>query len=579
MKKLFTLIAILAINLTLFSQAPQRLSYQAVIRNSSGGLVVSHAVGMKISILQGTSTGTAVYVETHTTTTNANGLATIEIGGGSVVSGTFAGIDWGSGTYFIKTETDPAGGSTYTIKGTSQMVSVPYALYSRTSDQLDMPFASTHGYSGGGGFNFSITNTSASAIRGISASSTGSYYGVYGQSLKYGVFGLSTGDQGRSVMGEATGSASIGVCGIGVSESSTGVWGEGANQGVYGFSGLETGKGVYGRATSAIGINYGIYGQTSSASGYSGYFTGGKFYISGNAGIGTTSVSAILHVHGTGTGGGNVVFVGEEKEFSPGDPPVSGPGARMMWYPDKAAFRAGEASGTEWDKANIGRFSVAFGTGVIASEIATTAMGYGSKATGRFSTAFGISTRAAAYNSFVLGRHNVGAGSGAIWTDTDPLFEIGNGTSDEVRKNAVTVLKNGNVGIGTATPAYKLQVGIAGDGSQARANAWNLLSDARLKKDFTELSDPLELVEKINGYYFYWNTGTDKMRQIGFSAQEVRNVIPEVVSEGDDGYLSIEYGKMAPLLLEAIRELKAENDELKARLDKLEKVVNLGFKY
>ena len=131
MKKLLTLIALLAINFTLYSQAPQRLSYQAVIRNSAGGLVSGHSVGMKISILQSSPSGTAVYVETHTTTTNANGLATIEIGGGSVVSGTFSTINWASGTYYLKTETDPSGGTSYSILSTSQLLSVPYALYSQ----------------------------------------------------------------------------------------------------------------------------------------------------------------------------------------------------------------------------------------------------------------------------------------------------------------------------------------------------------------------------------------------------------------------------------------------------------------
>ena len=116
-----------------FSSAqPQKMSYQAVIRNASSALVVSHSVGMKISILQGSSSGSAVYAETQTPTTNANGLATIEIGGGTVVTGTFAGIDWSTGTYYIKTETDPAGGADYTITGTSQLLSVPYALYAKT---------------------------------------------------------------------------------------------------------------------------------------------------------------------------------------------------------------------------------------------------------------------------------------------------------------------------------------------------------------------------------------------------------------------------------------------------------------
>jgi len=126
------------------------------------------------------------------------------------------------------------------------------------------------------------------------------------------------------------------------------------------------------------------------------------------------------------------------------------------------------------------------------------------------------------------------------------------------------------VGIGTSQPTCQLQVGTLGDGSQARANAWNLLSDIRLKKDFSDLSDPLSMISKLKGFYFYWNTGTDQTRQVGFSAQDVRKVLPEVVSSASDGYLAIEYGKMAPLFVEAIKALKAENEELKARLERLE---------
>lgn len=128
MKNLFTLFAAVALTANVFAQAPQKMSYQAVIRNSSNAFVSSTAVGMRISILQATSTGTAVYVETQTPTTNANGLVSIEIGAGTAVTGTFAGIDWSAGPYFIKTETDPAGGTTYSITGTSQLLSVPYAL-------------------------------------------------------------------------------------------------------------------------------------------------------------------------------------------------------------------------------------------------------------------------------------------------------------------------------------------------------------------------------------------------------------------------------------------------------------------
>ena len=115
------------------AQAPNKMSYQAVIRDNSNALVTSQIVGMQISILQGSANGTAVYAENQTPTTNANGLASIEIGGGTVVSGNFTTIDWANGPYFIKTETDPAGGTNYTITGTSQLLSVPYAMYAANS--------------------------------------------------------------------------------------------------------------------------------------------------------------------------------------------------------------------------------------------------------------------------------------------------------------------------------------------------------------------------------------------------------------------------------------------------------------
>ena len=133
MKKIITICAAILMTASVFAQAPNKMSYQAVIRNTSNALVSSQLVGMRISILQGTSTGASVYVETQTPTTNTNGLASIEIGGGTVVSGNFSTIDWANGPYFVKTETDPAGGTNYTITGTSQLLSVPYALYAANS--------------------------------------------------------------------------------------------------------------------------------------------------------------------------------------------------------------------------------------------------------------------------------------------------------------------------------------------------------------------------------------------------------------------------------------------------------------
>jgi len=121
---------------TTFGQSPEKMSYQSVIRNASDQLVINQNLGMQISILQGSETGTEVYVETQTPTTNANGLLSIEIGTGTLVSGDFTTIDWSAGPYFIKTETDLTGGISYTITGTSQLLSVPYAFYAKTSEYV-----------------------------------------------------------------------------------------------------------------------------------------------------------------------------------------------------------------------------------------------------------------------------------------------------------------------------------------------------------------------------------------------------------------------------------------------------------
>ena len=134
MKKVYTFFFAVILTAICLAQAPRKMSYQAVIRDGNSTLVQSHAVGMRIQILQTSEFGAAVYVETHSTTTNVNGLVTLEIGSGNVVLGTFAGINWADGPYFLKTETDPEGGTNYTIKGTSQLLSVPYALYTKTAE-------------------------------------------------------------------------------------------------------------------------------------------------------------------------------------------------------------------------------------------------------------------------------------------------------------------------------------------------------------------------------------------------------------------------------------------------------------
>ena len=134
-KSIVSLVLLLSVS-WVSAQAPLKMSYQCVVRKSNGELVSNRTIGLRISILQGSASGNIVYQEIYIPKpqTNANGLASVEIGTGVVQSGNFSNIEWASGIYFLKTETDPAGGTDYAISGTSQLLSVPYALHAKTAE-------------------------------------------------------------------------------------------------------------------------------------------------------------------------------------------------------------------------------------------------------------------------------------------------------------------------------------------------------------------------------------------------------------------------------------------------------------
>ena len=134
MKKIHLLILFMAIALCTIAQPPQAFKYQAVVRDNTGEIISNQSVGIRISIHDATAGGTIIYQETFTETTNQFGLVNLEIGNGTPTIGTFSGIDWSSNSKFLELEIDPSGGTSYVSMGTSQLLSVPYALYSQSSE-------------------------------------------------------------------------------------------------------------------------------------------------------------------------------------------------------------------------------------------------------------------------------------------------------------------------------------------------------------------------------------------------------------------------------------------------------------
>lgn len=661
MKKLLTLLTLLAalyLVLTLQAQPPQKISYQAVVRNSTNALVTNQPVGVKITILQGSATGTPVFAETHTPTTNANGLINIVIGTGSPAINGLLDVVWSTGPYFIKTEIDPAGGTAYSITSTSELLSVPYALYAKKAEStnlLNLPFAgSSHSInnafsvknnngiaivgwgddaygntfgvvgstnSGVGigvrGINKSTTgialgisgetySSEGVAVKGIANSSTGSAAGVMGEVSSpngIGVAGYSTSTTGSAVgvLGYSSALDGTGVSGEskwigvkGINRSTTGfaygVQGEvyspdgiavmgysssktGTSKGVYGLTYSDEGKGVLGENRSTTGSNYGVYGYSASTEGYGVYgessycgVRGRNFTKTGTAyGVqGLVNSSSGIGVEGTAYSmTGNTIGVYGQSASLEGtglwgfSSSLTGKTKGVVGYINSPDGFSGYFAG--------GKFHVRGRVGVGTE---TPDAGIHLKGTG-FPETF-MFLEAATGNDAGF---RIYEGTTAKWHIFNDVNAGGLRMYNTAAATAIFCKQdNSNVGIGTITPGYKLQVGNSGDGTQARANVWNTFSDARLKKDFTEINRPLEMVEKLTGYYYYWKEGVDQNRQVGFSAQEIRDVMPEVVSEGEDGLLSVEYGKISPLLLEAIKALKNENDRLKTENSELKAI-------
>jgi len=264
--------------------------------------------------------------------------------------------------------------------------------------------------------------------------------------------------------------------------------------------------------------------------------------------------------------------------------------------------------------------STSMGVETEATGYASTSMGRGTVASGVYSTSIGLFTVAKANSGFSMGSYNDNTDNpNSNLNATDRVFQIGNGNGNSFRSNAITVLRNGNMGIGVLNPGYILDVNgrmrlqsnnslSAGINLNNEANTsiaafmgmrstdnelgfygytgtagWRYLvntttgdawlqgtltqnSDVRLKTNIEPLSKTLQSIQQINGYTYNWKDKSNPDEQIGLLAQELKKVYPQLVKENANGELSVNYSGMVPVLLEAIKELQQRVAQLEEKL-------------
>jgi hypothetical protein len=305
---LLSLVAIATISLSSFGQAPEGFKYQAVVRDAGNLILNNQAVGMQLTIQQGSIGGTAVYTETFIPTSNAYGLVNIEIGSGNTTDD-FSTIDWSAGPYFIETAVDITGGVAYLVMGTSQLMSVPYALYAKTSGNGAGP-AGPAGNDGVDGNDGAVGATGATGPQGPTGNNgaTGpqGLQGIQGPAGNDGAAGA-TGAQGPAGNDGAVGATgATGPQGPAGNNGATGpqglqgIQGPAGNDGAVGATGATGPQGPTGNngATGPQGLQ-GIQGPAGNDGAVGATGPAGPAGADGQGGV--TTAGADIAIAGTGT--------------------------------------------------------------------------------------------------------------------------------------------------------------------------------------------------------------------------------------------------------------------------------------
>jgi hypothetical protein len=307
--------------------------------------------------------------------------------------------------------------------------------------------------------------------------------------------------------------------------------------GVWGQSASTTGCGVVGIGSAATGKPIGVKGIVTQFAGYAGYFQGGQSYFQGDVGFGVLNPTSAIH-----TSGDILIDC-------------------IMNQPELRTRRAqGTPTAPTTITANL-------------SMLRITCQGYDGNSYDE-----GGSILVTADETWAVGAHG-----------TRIAFHTTNiGSMNNLER--MRIAPNGFVGINTTSPSERLHVA----GNICATGTIGACSDARFKKNIAPIPNALEQLDQLHGVNFEWKRDAypdhhfAEGSQIGFIAQEVAKVVPQLVAMGSDGYLSLDYGRLTPILVEALRELRIDNDckhterdqrlarlesenaVLKARLEKLE---------
>ncbi len=533
MKRLITSLIFALLLTNIFSQSPQYISYQAVVRNATGNILPNKLVSFKISILQGSALGSSIYAETHSKATNELGLVTLKVGGGTVLTGQFSNIDWALGNYFLKVELDVDADTNFAFMGTTQILSVPYALYAEkagnAADDYDKDslneiqninkVGNTVTLSKNGG-SFIDSDNQTLSLSGSNLSISG------GNSVQIGGTVDLDWDPSNELqllsLSNDTLFLSQGNFVLIPKEVDTILWKVNGND-IF----RPNGKVAIGTASTypnplgkliikADSYNYPdmisfrnyddipqwhLNLKNDNLDFVESLVSGGRLYLKkgGNVGIGTNNPLGKLHIKGDliieGSSTSNIVNSGD-----------------------------------------VGRELLMI------------------RVTSDVTTGSAIS---------LYGDNDNSSYPGAL------RFFTGNTTR-------MYIIQNGNIGIGYSTPSYQLHLS-QNSAAKPTSNTWTVPSDKNLKTNINPYVGGLEEIKKINPVWFTYTgeAGMPKDTGIGVIAQELKEIAPYMVNEwiykDENGkettYLGVDNGAMTYMLINAVKALSEKVEALEKKLE------------